>query len=198
MGSLCERQQLWVPFNIVVPQAQNTEHEDEGTLSLPGGYAVSFRIVRPEDASALQRFLGRCSERTIYLRFFGSLSEFPEQKAQYFAQIDGVDHFAFVALDPDDPDEIIAIVRYDREPGEERAEYAAIVQDSWQDQGIGIDLTRRLIDKAKDKGVRYFYALVMGKNKRMLGLLRHLDLPEQEGQEEGVKRIEVELSAEET
>jgi L-amino acid N-acyltransferase YncA len=89
-------------------------------------------------------------------------------------------------------------VRYDREPGEERAEYAAIVQDSWQDQGIGIDLTRRLIDKAKDKGVRYFYALVMGKNKRMLELLRHLNLPEQEGQEEGVKRIEVELSAEET
>lgn len=181
----------------MVPQAQNSEHEDGGTLSLPGRYAVSFRVVRPEDASALQRFLTRCSERTIYLRFFGSLNEFPEEKAKYFAHIDGVDHFAFVALDPDDPDEIIALVRYDREPSEERAEYAAIVQDSWQDQGIGIDLTRRLIDKAKDNGVRYFYALVMGRNRRMLELLRHLDLPEQETKEGGVKRIEVELVAEE-
>jgi hypothetical protein len=35
----------------------------------------------------------------------------------------------------------------------------------------------------------------MGDNKRMLALLRHLDLPEQERQDEeqGVKRIEVEL-----
>jgi GNAT superfamily N-acetyltransferase len=97
-------------------------------------------------------------------------------------------------MEPDDQDEIIAIVRYDREPGEERAEYAAIVQDSWQGHGIGIALTRRLVDLACGNGVRYFYAMVMGKNKRMLELLRHLDLPEQEHQQEGVKQVEVELA----
>jgi GNAT superfamily N-acetyltransferase len=181
----------------VAPQAHDEEHEQEGTLSLPSGHEVLFRIVRSEDASALQRFLRRCSERTIHLRFFGSLDEFPEEKARYFAQIDGVDHFAFVALDPADQDEIIAIVRYDREPGEEQAEYAAIVEDSWQDHGVGIDLSRRLIGVAWEKGVRYFYALVMGKNRRMLELLRHLDLPEEEEHEEqGVKRVVVELSPE--
>jgi RimJ/RimL family protein N-acetyltransferase len=177
-------------------QAQNNEHENEGTLSLPSGYDVPFRIVEPEDAPALQRFLGRCSERTIYLRFFGSLDEFPEEKAQYFSHVDSVDHFAFVALDPDDQDEIISIVRYDREPGQERAEYAAIVEDSWQNHGLGIALTRRLIDVAWDNGVQYFYAMVMGENRRMLELLRHLDLPEQEHQEEGVKHVEVELAPE--
>jgi GNAT superfamily N-acetyltransferase len=183
----------------VAPQTQHdNEHENEGTLSLPSGYEVPFRLVGPEDVSALQRFLGRCSEHTIYLRFFGSLDEFPEEKARYFAHVDGVDHFAFVALDPANQDEITAIVRYDREPGEEHAEYAAIVEDGWQDHGLGIGLTRRLIDVAYDNGVRYFYALVMGKNKRMLELLRHLDLPEQERQKEGVKQVEVELSPEVT
>ena len=180
----------------MAPQAHNDEHENEGTLGLPIGYDVPFRVVQPSDAPALQRFLGRCSERTIYLRFFGSLNEFTEEKAQYFAQVDGTDHFAFVAIDPDDQDEIIAIVRYDREPGEERVEYAAIVEDSWQGQGIGIGLTRRLLDVAWDNGVRAFYAMVMGKNRRMLELLRHLDLPEQEHDEEGIKYVEVELSAE--
>jgi acetyltransferase len=155
---------------------------------------VPFRLVGPEDASSLQRFLGRCSERTIYLRFFGSLSEFSEEKARYFASVDGVDHFGLVALDPDDRDEIIAMVRYDREPGEGRAEYAAIVEDGWQDHGIGIDLTRRLIAVARDNGVGYFYAMVMGKNTRMLELLRRLDLPEQECKEGGVKHVDVELS----
>ena len=175
-------------------QAQHDEHEHEGTLSLPSGDDVLFRIVRPEDAPALLRFLGRCSERTIYLRFFGSLDEFTEEKARYFAQVDGMDHFAFVALDPADQEEIIAIARYDREPGEEHAEYAAMVEDSWQEQGVGIALTRRLIDVAWDNEVRYFYALVMGKNRRMLELLRHLDLPEEEHAVQGLKRVEVELS----
>ena len=105
-----------------------------------------------------------------------------------------MDHFAFVALDPADQEEIIAIVRYDREPGQEHAEYAAMVEDSWQEQGVGIALTRRLIDVAWDNEVRYFYALVMGKNRRMLELLRHLDLPEEEHAVQGVKRVEVELS----
>jgi len=36
--------------------------------------------------------------------------------------------------------------------------------------------------------------MVMGKNKRMLELLRHLDLPEQEHEAEGVKHVEVELA----
>jgi GNAT superfamily N-acetyltransferase len=183
---------------IVTPQAQNNEHQYQGTLSLPSGYEVPFRLVKPKDVSALQRFLGRCSERTIYLRFFGSLQDFSEEKAKYFAHVDGVDHFALVALDPNDQNEIIAIVRYDREPGEEYAEYAAIVEDGWQGQGVGIALTRLLIDAAWGKGVRYFYALVMGKNKRMLELLRHLDLPEQEHQEEGVKHVEVDLSPQAT
>src|SRR5215208_7110743 len=183
---------------IMAPQAQNNEHETEGTLGLSSGYDVNFRTVMPNDAPALQRFLERCSDRTIYLRFFGSLNEFSEEKSQYFAHIDGTDHFAFVALDPEDQDEIIAIVRYDREPGEEQAEYAAIVEDSWQGHGIGIDLTRRLIDVAYANEVRYFYAMVMGKNKRMLELLRHLDLPEQEHEQEGTKHVEVQLAPQAT
>jgi RimJ/RimL family protein N-acetyltransferase len=160
---------------------------------------VPFRIIHPEDIDALRRFHQRLGERTIYLRFFGSMKELSEEKAKYFATVDGVNHVAFVALDPEDPDEIIAVVRYDREQREdEKAEYAALVEDRWQDQGIGIALTRELIDEAKDKGVRCFYALVMGENKRMLELLRHLDLPEQErrDEEQGVKRIEVELPSE--
>jgi GNAT superfamily N-acetyltransferase len=181
----------------MAPQTQDNGHEKDQTISLPNGTDVPFRVLRPDDVPALQRFHGRLSEKTIYLRFFGSLEELPEEKAQYFAQVDGVDHFALVALDPDDPDEIIALVRYDREPDSERAEYAALVEDSWQDHGVGIGLTRQLIGEARDKGVRCFYALVMGENRRMLELLRHLDLPEQERREDTtIKHVEVELPSE--
>jgi acetyltransferase len=121
------------------------------------------------------------------------LEELPKEKARFFAHVDGVDHYALVALDPEDQNEIIALVRYDREPGSEKAEYAALVEDRWQDHGVGLDLTRRLIDEARGKGIRFFYAMVMGKNTRMLQLLRRLELPEQERREDGVKHVEVEL-----
>jgi hypothetical protein len=87
-------------LTMVAPQTQDNEHQHQGTLSLPSGYEVPFRLVKPYDVPALQRFLGRCSDRTIYLRFFGSLEEFSEEKAKYFAHVDGADHFALVALDP--------------------------------------------------------------------------------------------------
>ena len=176
------------------PQNQENDQQEQ-ILPLPSGVALPVRVVRQDDASALQRFHSRCSERSIYLRFFGSLEELREEKARHFASTDGSDHFGFVALDPDDQNEIIAIVRYDREPGSEKAEYAALVEDRWQDQGIGTALTRLLIEEAREKGVRFFYALVLGENKRMLQLLRHLGLPEQERQDTELraKRIEVEL-----
>jgi RimJ/RimL family protein N-acetyltransferase len=170
----------------------------EQILRLPGEIEVPFRVIAPDDAPALQRVHARCSERTIYLRFFGSMEELSDQKARYFASTNGVDHFGLVALDPEDPNEVIAVVRYAREPGDERAEYAALVEDRWQGQGVGASLTRGLIDRARGNGVRSFYASVKGENKRMLNVLRHLDLPEQERVEDGEKMVEIGLSCEET
>src|SRR5829696_3553090 len=163
--------------------------------TLPSGVEIPFRIVRPDDAPALQRLHARCSERTIYLRFFGSMRKLSDEQARYFASTDGVDHLGLVALDPQDPNEIIAVARYARQPGGERAEYAALVEDRWQGHGVGAELTRQLIEKARDNGVRSFYALVKGKNKSMLRVLHHLDLPEQERVEEGEKLVEVELAS---
>jgi N-acetylglutamate synthase-like GNAT family acetyltransferase len=123
------------------------------------------------------------------------MKKLSDEKARYFASTDGVDHFGLVALDPQDQNEIIGVVRYARTPGDERAEYAALVEDRWQGEGVVADLTRRLIDEARDNGVRSFYALVKGENKRMLNVFRHLDLPEQERVEDGEKMVEIGLSS---
>jgi len=124
------------------------------------------------------------------------MKKLSDERARYFASTDGVDHFGLVALDPQDPEEVIAVVRYARKPGNERAEYAALVEDGWQGQGIGAALTRRLIDEARGNRVRSFYAPVKARNTRMLSILRHLDLPERERVEDGEKIVEVGLSYE--
>ena len=167
-----------------------------GDLTLRDGVSVPVREVRAEDAGALRRLVDRSSERSIELRFFGPVKELSEERARSFAEVDGVDRFALVALDPEDEGEIIAVVRYEREAGTDAAEYAALVEDRFQGRGLGIGLTRQLIEAARERGIGRLHALVMRENRVMLGLLRSLELPERQRWENGLEHIEIDLRSE--
>src|ERR671916_1933982 len=164
-----------------------------GVLVLRDGTCVVVREIRADDAPALQRLVGRSSERSIELRFFGPMKELSDEKARRFAEVDGVDRFALVALDPEDEDEIVAVVRYERERGTDGAEYAALVEDRFQGRGLGSGLTRCLIEAAKERGIERLHALVLRENGRMLRLLRSLELPERRRRENGLEHIEIDL-----
>ncbi len=174
---------------------EQTEHM---SLTLADGTVVSVREIRSEDAPALQRLFSRLSERTIRLRYFGPMEELSDKKAQHIAEVDGTDRYALVALDPEDEDEIVAVVGYDRQEGDtDRAEYAALVEDRFQGYGIGIGLTRALIDAARERDVRHFEAMVARENRGMIQLLRSLDLPESEHRDENsIKRFDIGLFSE--
>jgi hypothetical protein len=70
-----------------------------------------FGLSNPADVPTAQRFYERSSDDTIHLCFFGSIEELSKENAQYFAHLDGEAHFTFVALDPEDPRETIAVVQ---------------------------------------------------------------------------------------
>jgi GNAT superfamily N-acetyltransferase len=164
-----------------------------GVLALRDGTCVPVREIRAEDAEALRRLVGRSSERSIELRFFGPMRELSEERARRFAEVDGVDRFALVALDPEDGREIVAVVRYEREAGTDGAEYAALVEDRFQGRGVGIGLTRRLIEAARERGIGRLHALVMRENRKMLSLLRSLEFPERQRWENGLEHVEIDL-----
>ena len=163
-------------------------------LALADGTCVGVREVRSEDAPALKRLVGRLSERSVRLRYFGPMKELSDAQARRFAEVDGVDRFALVALDPEDEGEIVAVVRYEREGGgSDAAEYAALVEDRMQGRGLGLSLTRALIEDARNNGVGRLHAYVLPENEAMLGLLRRLGLPERVRWEEGVDLVEMDL-----
>ena len=171
--------------------------EDSGSVELLDGTSVPYHAIASENASALQRFHHRLSERSIYLRFFAAKPELSDREARYFTNVDGIDRFALVAVDPERPEEIIAVVSFDREGTTERAEYAAEVADRWQGRGLGLALTRRLIGAALKRDVRTFMGIVLPENTRMLHLLRALGLPERlrYDYEEGTDYVEIDLSS---
>lgn len=168
---------------------------DGGTLALGDGTSVPVRLIRAEDAAALQRLVSRSSDRSIELRFLGSLKELSDDMARRFADVDGKDRFALVALDPENADEIVGVVRYGREGNEDGAEYAALIEDRFQGRGLGIGLTKKLIGAARENGIGHLYALVMRENVRMLSLLRSLDLPERIRWQDGAERVEIDLQS---
>jgi RimJ/RimL family protein N-acetyltransferase len=168
--------------------------EDSGSVELLDGTSVAYHAIAPDNASALQRFHHRLSERSIYLRFFAAKPELSDREASYFTNVDGIDRFALVAVDPERPEEIIGVVSFDREGTTERAEYAAEVAERWQGRGLGMALTRRLIGAALKRDVRTFTAFVLPQNRGMLHLLRGLGLPERLRYEDGTDYVEIDLS----
>src|SRR5918997_4342220 len=170
-------------------QENNGGRGEHRTMVLADGTQVQVREIQPEDAPALQRLVGRLSDQSIHLRFFGPMDELSDKKARYFAEVDGEDQYALVALDPEDDGEIVAVVRYDREGGTDRAEYAALVEDRLQGRGLGLGL----IQAARERGVKNFEALVLPENRGMIRLLSELDLPERVRREEGTKHYSINL-----
>ena len=169
------------------------EINGHAVLVLRDGVRVPVRLIRAEDAEALQRLVGRSSDRSIELRFFGPLKQLSDEMAERFADVDGKDRYALVALDPEDPGEIVGVVRYAREEGADGAEYAALIEDRFQGRGLGIGLTRHLIEAARGNGIRNLHALVMRENVGMLSLLRSLGLPEREHWQDGAEHVEIDL-----
>ena len=167
---------------------------DGGTLMLGDGTRVPVRRVRAGDAAALQRLVGRSSDRSVELRFLGPLKALSDDMARRFADVDGRDKLALVALDPESPEEIVGVVRYAREGEQDGAEYAALIEDRFQGKGLGIRLTRCLIEAARENGIEYLYALIMRENAGMLALLRDLDFPERKSWQDGNERVEIHLA----
>jgi RimJ/RimL family protein N-acetyltransferase len=168
--------------------------EESGSVELLDGTSVAYHAIAPDNASALQRFHHRLSERSIYLRFFAAKPELSDREAGYFTNVDGINRFALVAVDPERPQEVIGVVSFDREGTSGRAEYAAEVEDRWQGRGLGLALTRRLIEAALKRDVRSFTGIILPENTRMLHLLRNLGLPERLRYEDGTDYVEIDLS----
>jgi acetyltransferase len=164
------------------------------TIHTFDGAPITVRQIATDDWRALQRFHRTLSADTIFRRHFGVQPELTDERAHYFCDVDGTDRVAVVAEDPEQPGEIIAVVRFDRdEPGGNEAEYAAVVTDRWHGQGIGIGLTCVLIEAARKRGITRLYAIVQPDNWKMITLFRNLGLPERISYEDDVERIELSL-----
>jgi RimJ/RimL family protein N-acetyltransferase len=70
-------------------------------------------------------------------------------------------------------EEIVAIAQYFLDPKTQAAEVAFLVQDEWQQKGMGTFLLNYITKIAKQRGVQRFYARVLPGNRPMLAVFHN-------------------------
>jgi len=146
----------------------------ERSIPLSDGRAIPCRPIEPGDAPRLQRFQARLSERSLHYRFFGVLPRLSDAQARQLAEVDYVNRFALVALDPTHRDAIVGVARFEREPEATEAEVALILADTYQGRGLGRAMLTTLIEEARERGIERLTALLLADNARAIGVLRSL------------------------
>ena len=148
-------------------QGQRLEADTREPIGSRHGGAVCVRAVSSEDEEGLRRMFSRLSKKTIYERFHMPYPRVPGWALASFTRADE-QAASLVAVVGDEIAGHAICVRSDS--GRE-AEFALVVEDRWQSQGVGKRLLSELAERARRRGVETFTGEVLGENRRVLGLL---------------------------
>jgi acetyltransferase len=162
---------------------------------LPNGADVLIRPIRPEDAELTQTFVRNLSEETKYFRYMDAVRELSPAMLVRLTQIDYSREMALLAVTEVDGQEVeLGVARYAINPDAESCEFALVVDDQWQKQGIGHKLMDVLMDVARAKGLRVMDGEVLKTNRRMLKLSESLGFRiEAHPEDDSIRKISREL-----
>ena len=140
---------------------------------LHAGTIVTIRPIRPEDDSKLVAFHQNLSDESVYLRYAGVVRLSQRIMHDRVSRLCFVEYGREMALVAEKEateslsSEIIAVARLSRVPGTGDAEYSILVTDQYQHQGLGTEISRRLMDVAHDWRLERIVAEVLPQNRTM-------------------------------
>jgi len=135
------------------------------------GTIITLRPIKPEDEPLWLALLGSCSRESIYSRFRYFFFWQSHEVASRYCYIDYDRELAIVAEVGEGPErKLVGVGRLVAEPGRAAAEYAVLVQDAWQDKGLGGLLTDYCLRIARDWGARRITAITTTDNPRMIAV----------------------------
>lgn len=139
-------------------------------VRLRDGRAVVVRSARPADAEAVQQFVRELSPLARRRRFLGALSELSPAQLDRLTGAPNPRDLSLVALSAHAGEpRVVAMTQYATDdPG--TAEFALVVADAWQRQGLGARLLELLLERAALAGLRVINGFALAENGPMLAL----------------------------
>jgi acetyltransferase len=145
---------------------------------LKDGTPIILRPIRPDDEPLMVQFHKTLSPESVYHRYFSQLKIDERIAHERLTRICFNDYDREIALvvefyDPkSERRSILGVGRLSKARNANEAEFALLISDSWQRQGLGTELLKRLIQIGRDEKLTRITATVLGGNHPMLHLIR--------------------------
>lgn len=161
------------PASVARPQLA----ELPTSLRLKDGTAVTIRLIVREDEGRMVKFHVPLSDRTVWMRYFSSMSfsrRTAHERLAHICASDGEQETVLVAVCADSSEEhpIIGVGRLNRLQSPKDAELALLISDEYQHKGLGTELLRRLIEAARIQKIDRIVAEVLRDNLAMQVILK--------------------------
>ena len=146
-------------------------HELTKHAKLKDGTRVTLRPIKPEDEPIWHELLATCSPETIRLRFRYLFKATTHDMATRFCFNDYDRELGIVAeLEDGEDRKLCGVGRLVGDVDHRVAEYAVLVGDPWQGQGLGKLLTDYCIAISENWGIQAIVAETAAENNRMLSI----------------------------
>ncbi len=142
-------------------------------IQLKDGRDAILRPIRPEDEPMEARMFKRLSDQSLYFRFFGFKPKVTHDFLTRLTQIDYDREMALIAeVEENGEKHMAGVVRIIADAWAETAEFAILVADPWQNQGLGSMMTDYMLEIARDKGIQRVNASVLRNNSHMIRMFK--------------------------
>jgi acetyltransferase len=140
---------------------------------MKNGLQLVVRPIRPEDEPLLVRFHETLSEESVYYRYFSQLKLDQRIAHERLTRMCFNDYNREIALVAEHRDakngnrELLGVGRLTKAHGLNEAEFALIVSDRSQGQGLGTELLKRLVQIGRDEKLERITANMLPENHAM-------------------------------
>ncbi|MDW8351916.1 MAG: bifunctional acetate--CoA ligase family protein/GNAT family N-acetyltransferase [Anaerolineae bacterium] len=167
-----------------------------GPWTLRDGTPVTIRPIRPEDEPLLVEFHHTLSEQTVYQRYFHLIPLSERIAHERLTRIAFVSYEREMALVAEMRDaalrpHIIGVGRLIKLRGGKEAEFAILISDEYQHQGLGRELLRRLVEIGRQEGVKRIVAEILPDNIGMIRVSEQVGFTCKYQHDEGVVKAEL-------
>jgi acetyltransferase len=134
---------------------------------------VVIRPIRPEDEPLMVKFHETLSEESVYHRYFSALKLSQRVAHERLTRICFNDYDREIALVVECTEvgtggrEILGVGRLSKLHGANEAEFALLISDRWQKQGLGTELLKCLVQIGRDEKLSRITAIIMADNHAM-------------------------------
>ena len=144
-----------------------------GTWKLKNTKPVVIRPIRPEDEPLMVKFHQTLSEQSVYQRYFSVLKLSQRTTHERLTRICFNDYDREIALvaeyreTPEAEPQILGVGRLSKIRGLNAGEFAVLVSDAWQGQGLGTELLKRVVQVGREEKVDRILGHILSDNHVM-------------------------------